>query len=71
MCCGVICNVMLCYVMCVLQAAIGIASLLVMAMEQEGTSRKDALNNVWMVDSKGLIVVVRVYIIYLVVPIHI
>jgi malate dehydrogenase (oxaloacetate-decarboxylating)(NADP+) len=38
------------------EAAIGIANLIVMAMEQEGTSREKAIAKIWMVDSKGLIV---------------
>lgn len=37
------------------EASIGIASLLVMAMEAEGLSRVNALSKIWMVDSKGLI----------------
>ncbi|XP_054020749.1 NADP-dependent malic enzyme, mitochondrial [Dryobates pubescens] len=38
------------------EAAMGIAHLIVMAMEKEGTSREDAIKKIWMVDSKGLIV---------------
>lgn len=34
----------------------GIASLCVMAMEKDGVSVEDAKKNIWMVDSKGLIV---------------
>ncbi|EMP35026.1 NADP-dependent malic enzyme [Chelonia mydas] len=38
------------------EAAMGIAQLIIMAMEKEGISREDAIKKVWMVDSKGLIV---------------
>ncbi|XP_041436999.1 malic enzyme 3, NADP(+)-dependent, mitochondrial L homeolog isoform X1 [Xenopus laevis] len=38
------------------EAAMGIATLITMAMEKEGTSREDAIKKIWMVDSKGLIV---------------
>uniref|UniRef100_UPI00398EDD98 NADP-dependent malic enzyme n=1 Tax=Pristiophorus japonicus TaxID=55135 RepID=UPI00398EDD98 len=38
------------------EAAIGIANLLVMAMEKQGIPRKQALSKIWMVDSKGLVV---------------
>ncbi|KAE8627778.1 hypothetical protein XENTR_v10007158 [Xenopus tropicalis] len=38
------------------EAAMGIAQLITMAMEKEGTSREDAIKKIWMVDSKGLIV---------------
>ncbi|KAM9019578.1 NADP-dependent malic enzyme, mitochondrial isoform 2-T2 [Ara ararauna] len=38
------------------EAAMGIAYLLLMAMEKEGISREDAIRKIWMVDSKGLIV---------------
>ncbi|XP_005287582.2 NADP-dependent malic enzyme, mitochondrial isoform X2 [Chrysemys picta bellii] len=38
------------------EAAMGIAQLIVMAMEKEGISREDAIKKIWMVDSKGLIV---------------
>ena len=43
MCCG-----------CV-QASIGIANLLVDAMEEEGVSREEAIGKIWLVDSKGLL----------------
>ena len=43
----------------IIQAAIGIANLLVMAMEEEGTPREEAVKKIWMVDSRGLIVKVR------------
>lgn len=34
----------------------GIAHLLVMALEKEGVPKADATRKIWMVDSKGLIV---------------
>lgn len=37
------------------EASIGIANLMVMAMEEEGTSREEAVSKIWMVDSKGLL----------------
>ena len=39
-----------------MQANIGIANLLSLAMTQEGTSLEDAHAKIWMVDSRGLIV---------------
>ncbi|XP_068122873.1 NADP-dependent malic enzyme, mitochondrial [Hyperolius riggenbachi] len=38
------------------EAAMGIAQLICMAMEKEGTPRSEAIKKIWMVDSKGLIV---------------
>ncbi|XP_064603492.1 NADP-dependent malic enzyme-like [Liolophura sinensis] len=37
------------------EASIGIASLLALAMEEEGTPKEEALSKIWMVDSRGLI----------------
>jgi hypothetical protein len=42
--------------MCFLQASIGIAKLLMMAMKEQGLTEQQALSKIWMVDSKGLIV---------------
>ncbi|XP_060090980.1 NADP-dependent malic enzyme, mitochondrial [Heteronotia binoei] len=38
------------------EAAMGIAHLIVMALEKEGIPREEAIRKIWMVDSKGLIV---------------
>ncbi|MGH0166886.1 UNVERIFIED_CONTAM: hypothetical protein FKN15_051996 [Acipenser sinensis] len=38
------------------EAAMGIAELITMAMEKEGTPKEQGLKKIWMVDSKGLIV---------------
>ena len=38
-----------------MQASIGIAKLLCMAMEEEGSSPEEARSKIWMVDSKGLL----------------
>lgn len=39
-----------------LQAAMGIAELITMAMEKEGLPKDECIKKIWMVDSKGLIV---------------
>ncbi|XP_052811974.1 NADP-dependent malic enzyme-like [Mya arenaria] len=38
------------------EASIGIAKLLIMALEEQGSSRAEAYSRIWMVDSRGLIV---------------
>lgn len=38
------------------QAAMGIAHLLIMALEKEGIPKAEAMKKIWMVDSRGLIV---------------
>nr|XP_042906931.1 NADP-dependent malic enzyme [Parasteatoda tepidariorum] len=41
------------------EAALGIADLLVMEMEEEGVSKEDAYAKIWMFDSRGLVVTSR------------
>ena len=53
------------------QAAIGIANLLVMAMLEEGKSVEEAVSCIWMVDTKGLIVKVRVQTLWHIYPLYI
>uniref|UniRef100_A0AAY4EKF4 Malic enzyme n=1 Tax=Denticeps clupeoides TaxID=299321 RepID=A0AAY4EKF4_9TELE len=44
------------------EAALGIAHLLIMAMEKQGVPHADAIKKIWMVDSKGLIVKGRAHL---------
>ena len=46
--------------MLTLQAAMGIANLLCMAMKETGLSEEEAANNVYMVDIDGLLTVVSI-----------
>ena len=55
----------LCVLFLSLQASIGIANLLVMAMQEEGTSVPDAVSKIWLVDSRGLVTKVLPTEIYL------
>ena len=42
-----------------LQANLGIASLLALAMQAEGATEEEAISKMWLVDSRGLLVKVR------------
>ena len=43
-----------------LQASIGISTLLVAAMEQEGITKKSAEEKIWLIDKYGLLVEARI-----------
>lgn len=51
-----------CRLLHVLQASIGIANLLVMAMQEQGMSVADAISKIWLVDSRGLVTKVLFYL---------
>ena len=42
--------------MVVLQASLGIAMLIVMAIQKEGVSHEEACSKIWMVDINGLLI---------------
>ena len=46
------------------EASIGIANLLVMAMEQEGTDYDEARSKIFLTDSRGLVTVVSLSILF-------